>query len=247
MADPLHQFEIQPLVPLHFGSLDLSFTNSSLWMAIAIAVSVAFSYSALRKKEVVPGRKQAFAEIMYNFVANMVRDNVGDKGRRYFPFIFTVFIVVLLGNMLGMIPYSFTYTSHIAVTGILAVAIFFIVTIIGLVKHGLHFFSFFCPAGVPILLMPLIIPIEILSYLIRPVTLSVRLFANMMAGHLILKVFAGFVISFLSIGALGLALAPLPILFNAVMIGFELLIAFLQAYVFAILTCIYLKDSIDLH
>lgn len=247
MADPLKQFQIQPLVPFEIGSVDLSFTNSSLWMGIAVVVSIAFSLMALRKKEIIPGRKQALAELTYNFVANMVRDNVGNKGRQYFPFIFTIFMVVLLGNMLGMIPYSFTYTSHIAVTGILALAIFFIVTIIGLMKHGLKFFGFFCPSGVPFFLMPLIIPIEVLSYLIRPVTLSVRLFANMMAGHLILKVFAGFVVSFVSLGAFGLILAPVPILFNAIMIAFELLIAFLQAYVFAILTCIYLKDSIDLH
>lgn len=247
MADPLHQFQITPLIPLHVGSTDLSFTNSSLWMTIAIVISVVFFTMALRKKEMVPGRKQAFAELLYNFVANMIQDNVGNKGHKYFPLIFTVFMVVLLGNLLGMVPYSFTYTSHIAVTGVLAVAIFLIVTLIGFIKHGFHFFSFFCPSGVPLPLMPLIIPIEILSYLIRPVTLSVRLFANMMAGHLILKVFAGFVVSFLSIGAVGIIAAPLPILFNSVMIGFEILIALLQAYVFAILTCIYLKDSIDLH
>jgi F-type H+-transporting ATPase subunit a len=189
----------------------------------------------------VPGRTQVFAESMYEFIAGMVRDNIGSKGREFFPLIFTIFIVVLMGNMLGMIPYSFTYTSHIAVTMGLALSIFIFVTILGFVKHGTHFFSLFCPAGVPWALKPLIIPIEILSYLIRPVTLSVRLFANMMAGHLMLKVFAGFSV------AMGVGLGILPMFFNVALIGFEFLIAFLQAYVFTILSCIYLKDAIELH
>jgi F-type H+-transporting ATPase subunit a len=196
---------------------------------------------ATRKQAIVPGRMQVFAENMYEFVASMIRDNIGSQGRQFFPLIFTVFMVVLMGNMLGMIPYSFTYTSHIAVTMGLALAIFLLVTILGFVRHGLHFFTLFCPAGVPWALKPLIIPIEILSYLIRPVTLSVRLFANMMAGHLMLKVFAGFSV------AMGVGLGILPMFFNVALIGFEFLIAFLQAYVFTILSCIYLKDAIDLH
>ena len=241
MADPLHQFEITPIIPLEIAGVDISFTNSSLWMMIAVAISVIFMTIVTKKPAMVPGRAQAFAETMYGFIASMVRDNIGTRGREYFPLIFTIFVVVLLGNMLGMIPYSFTYTSHIAVTMGLALAIFLFVTILGIIKHGTHFFSLFCPAGVPVLLMPLIIPIEIISYLIRPVTLSVRLFANMMAGHLMLKVFAGFSV------AMGVALGVLPMFFNVALIGFEFLIAFLQAYVFTILSCIYIKDAIELH
>jgi F-type H+-transporting ATPase subunit a len=241
MADPLKQFEIKPLIPLEMGGFDISFTNSAMWMAIATAVSIIFMMIATRKPAMIPGRIQVMAEGTYEFIASMVRDNIGSKGREYFPLIFTIFMIVLMGNMLGMIPYSFTYTSHIAVTMGLALAIFIFVTVLGFVKHGTHFFSLFCPEGVPLALKPLIIPIEILSYLIRPVTLSVRLFANMMAGHLMLKVFAGFSVS------MGIALGILPMFFNVALIGFEFLIAFLQAYVFTILTCIYLKDAIELH
>jgi F-type H+-transporting ATPase subunit a len=241
MADPLKQFKIEPIVPIEIGGVDLSFTNSSMWMMIAVAVSIIFMSLATRRPAMVPNRVQAFAEGMYEFIAGMVRDNIGSKGREYFPMIFTIFIVVLLGNMLGMIPYSFTYTSHIAVTMGLALAIFLFVTILGFVKHGTHFFSLFCPEGVPLALKPLIIPIEVLSYLIRPVTLSVRLFANMMAGHLMLKVFAGFSV------LMGVGLGLVPMFFNVALIAFEVLIAFLQTYVFAILSCIYLKDAIELH
>ena len=241
MADPIHQFEIHPIIPLNVAGIDISFTNSSLWMAIAVVTSIVLMSLATRKQAIVPGRLQVFAENMYEFVASMIRDNIGSQGRQFFPLIFTVFMVVLMGNMLGMLPYSFTYTSHIAVTMGLALAIFLMVTVLGFVRHGLHFFTLFCPAGVPWALKPLIIPIEILSYLIRPVTLSVRLFANMMAGHLMLKVFAGFSV------AMGVGLGILPMFFNVALIGFEFLIAFLQAYVFTILSCIYLKDAIDLH
>lgn len=241
MADPLHQFEIKPLVPLEIAGFDVSFTNSSLWMMIAVIVSITLMTVATRRPAMVPGRVQVFAETLYEFIASMIRDNIGSKGREFFPLIFTVFMVVLLGNMLGMLPYSFTYTSHIAVTMGLALAIFLLVTVLGFVKHGLHFFSLFCPAGVPWALKPLIIPIEVLSYLIRPVTLSVRLFANMMAGHLMLKVFAGFCV------AMGVGAGLVPMFFNVALIGFEFLIAFLQAYVFTILSCIYLKDAIELH
>ncbi len=241
MADPVKQFKIEAIITLEMGGLDVSFTNSSLWMAIAVATSIVFMMIATRKPALVPNRMQMFAENMYEFIASMVRDNIGSKGREYFPMIFTIFVVVLMGNMLGMIPFSFTYTSHIAVTMGLALAIFLFVTILGFVKHGVHFFSLFCPAGVPWALKPLIIPIEVLSYLIRPVTLSVRLFANMMAGHLMLKVFAGFSV------AMGVGLGILPMFFNVALIGFEFLIAFLQAYVFTILSCIYLKDAIELH
>lgn len=248
MANPIQQFQIYSLTEKHLivGGLDLSFTNSSLWMMIAVITSTMFLSMAMRRKALVPGRMQAFAELLYEFVANMIRENIGTKGRQYFPLIFTLFVVVLLGNMLGMIPYSFTYTSHIIVTAALAFIIFFVVTIIGLFKHGFHFFSLFIPASLPWWLMPLIVPIELMSFMIRPVTLSVRLFANMIAGHIMLKVFAGFSVGMFAAGG-GMMLAGIgPMLFNSVLIGFEFLIAFLQAYVFAILSCIYLKDSVEI-
>jgi len=241
MADPLHQFEIIPLIPLEIAGIDISFTNSALWMMIAVVISVMFMTIATRKPAIIPGRIQVTAESLYEFIAGMIRENIGTKGRQYFPLIFTIFTIVLVGNLLGMLPYSFTYTSHIAVTMALALGIFIFVTILGFVKHGFHFLTIFSPPGVPLLFKPLIIPIEILSYLIRPVTLSVRLFANMMAGHLMLKVFAGFSV------AMGIGFGLLPMGMNVVLIAFEFLIAYLQAYVFTILCCIYLKDAIDLH
>ncbi|MBU6234910.1 MAG: F0F1 ATP synthase subunit A [Alphaproteobacteria bacterium] len=244
MADPIHQFVIQDLVPLHIGGVDLSFTNSALWMVIAAGLSSVVLTMAMSRASIVPNRLQVVAESAYSFVANMVRDNAGTEGMRFFPLIFTLFIVVLMGNALGMIPYSFTYTSHLAVTGALALFIFIFVTIVGFIRHGLHFLSLFSPEGVPLVLKFFVIPLEIISYLTRPVTLSVRLFANMMAGHLLLKVFAGFCVSLMSVS---IALSLLPMAFNAVMIAFEFLIAGLQAYVFTVLTCVYLKDAIELH
>lgn len=246
MANPIHQFEITPLIHLPVGNLDLSYTNSSLWMTIAVVLSTMFLSMAMRRRALVPNRTQVFAEMIYEFVAGMIRENIGTKGRQYFPLIFTLFVVVLLGNMLGMVPYSFTYTSHIIVTAALAFMIFFVVVLIGIFKHGFHFFSLFLPPGVPWWLMPLIIPIEVMSFMIRPVTLSVRLFANMIAGHIMLKVFAGFSVGMFAAGG-GLMLAGIgPMLFNSVLIGFEFLIAFLQAYVFTILSCIYLKDTVEI-
>lgn len=246
MAGPIEQFKITPIIPLEIAGIDVSYTNASLWMTIAVVTSIAFLTVAMNKKSIIPGRLQIMAEMMYEFVAGMVRDNIGSEGRKYFPFVFTIFIVVIMGNMLGMVPYSFTYTSHIAVTGILAATIFCMVTLFGIAKHGTHFFSLFSPPGVPFLLKIMIVPIEILSFIIRPVTLSVRLCANMVAGHMILKVFAGFCVSFMSLGAVGLVLGIVPMLFNTIMIAFEFMIAFLQAYVFTVLTCIYLKDSVEI-
>ncbi len=247
MADPIHQFVITPIIPLQVGGVDLSFTNSSLWMMIGVLLSVTILTMATRRKALVPGRMQVLGEMLYEFVANMIRENIGSGGRQYFPLIFTLFMVVLMGNLLGMIPYSFTYTSHIIVTMALALLIFFTVLIIGVVKHGPAFFSFLVPPGVPVWLFPLIIPIELVSFLARPVTLSVRLFANMMAGHLMLKVFAGFSVAMLSLGAAGFAAGLVPMFFNVILIGFEFLIALLHAYVFTVLSCIYLKDTVELH
>ncbi|HBR69730.1 MAG TPA: F0F1 ATP synthase subunit A [Rhodospirillaceae bacterium] len=247
MADPIHQFVIEPIIPLSIGGYDLSFTNSALWMTIAAGLSLTFLTSAMKRKALVPGRAQIFAEMIYQFVAGMIRENIGPKGREYFPLVFTVFVIVLMGNMLGMIPYSFTFTSHIIVTGILALLIFLLVVGIGIYRHGLHFFSLFIPPGVPAPMLLVLVPIELLSFLVRPITLSVRLFANMMAGHIVLKVFAGFSTAMLGMGGIGMVLGFIPAAFNVALISLELLIAFLQAYVFALLTCIYLKDTIEIH
>lgn len=247
MADPVSQFIIKPIIPFEVAGVDLSFTNSSLWMMIAAVLSITFFSMAMRQKAMVPGRLQMFSEMMYGFVGNMIKDNLGNKGREYFPLVFTLFIVVLMGNMLGMIPHSFTYTSHLIVTGVLALLVFFTVLVIGIARHGFDFISLFVPPGVPLWLMPLIVPIELLSFLVRPITLSVRLFANMMAGHLILKVFAGFSVAMAGMGAAGIGMGLLPAAFNVAIVGFEFLIAFLQAYVFAILSCIYLKDTLEVH
>jgi len=246
VANPIHQFEIQPLVPFSIGGVDLSFTNSALWMVIGVVASLALLSLAMSKKSVIPGRGQLVAEGLYKFIAGLVRENVGEKGMGYFPLVFTLFMVVLLGNLLGMIPGSFTYTSHIAVTGILALIVFLVVTVMGFVNHGFHFLQLFCPPGVPLWIAPLIIPIEIISYLSRPITLSLRLFINMLAGHLMVKVIAGFSVMMVGAGVAG-ALGSLgPMLFNVLLIGFEVFVAFVQAYVFALLTCIYLRDTVEM-
>ena len=247
MANPIHQFEIKPLVPIELGGVDLSYTNSALWMTIGAVVSIAFLMMASGKKSLVPNRLQAVGEIMYSFIASMVKDNIGVKGKQYFPFIFTLFMFVLMGNVLGLLPYAFTYTSHLAVTGLLAVLVFVMVVLVGLINHGFKFFSLFVPAGAPWWLMPFIIPIEIVSFFVRPISLSVRLFANMMAGHILLKVIAGFAIGAVSLGTFGVALGLIPAFINVLLYAFETLVAFIQAYVFAILACVYLKDTVELH
>ena len=247
MASPINQFIIEPvsfLPKLEVGGVDLSFTNSALWMAIAVVVSITFLTLSMSKMAIIPGRAQVASESVYQFIGNMIRENIGAQGIEYFPLVFTMFMVVFMGNMLGLIPYAFTYTSHLIVTAALAVMIFLMVLVIGVFRHGTHFFHLFLPPGVPGWLIPLII--ELSSFLVRPVTLSVRLFANMMAGHLVLKVFAGFSVAMLALGTIGYAAGLIPALFNVALITFECLIAFLQAYVFTILTCIYLKDTIEI-
>jgi len=238
---PLAQFEIKTLIPLQIGQTDVSFTNSALFMTVTVILITLFMVLGMRKHALVPGRWQSVAELSYEFVANLLRDTVGNEGRKYFPFVFSLFMFILFGNMLGMIPYSFTFTSHIIVTFALALVVFLGVTVLGFVKHGVHFFSFFVPPGVSVILWPLMIPIELISYLSRPISLAVRLFANLTAGHTMLKVFAGFVVS------LGIVGGILPLAFVVALTGLELLIAFLQAYVFTILTCFYINDSIHLH
>ncbi len=238
---PLAQFEIKKLVDINIAGIDASFTNSSLFMVLTVATVTLFLVGGMRKSALIPGRWQSMAELSYVFIANMLKDTVGSEGRPYFPFIFTIFMFVLVGNMWGMMPYSFTFTSHIAVTFAMAFFIFIGVTLIAIAKHKLHFLAFFMPPGVPIVMAPLLVPIEIISYLSRPISLSVRLFANMLAGHTLLKVFAGFIIS------LGIAAGWLPFVFVVALTGLEFVIAFLQAFVFTILTCLYLNDALHLH
>ncbi|MEC9367288.1 MAG: F0F1 ATP synthase subunit A [Pseudomonadota bacterium] len=241
MPDPMHQFEIKRLVDINLFGLDASFTNSSLFMVIAVALISFLTIWGMRGRALVPTRMQSVAELSYEFVAGMVRDNVGSAGQKYFPFVFSLFMFILFANMLGMLPYSFTVTSHIIVTFALAAVVFIGVTLIGFAKHGLGFLKFFVPSGVPALLLPLLVVIEVISYLTRPISLSVRLFANMMAGHTMLKVFGAFVVG---LGILG---GWAPLAFMVAFTGLEILVAFLQAYVFAILTCIYLNDALHMH
>ena len=240
MADPIHQFEIKKIVPLELNNIDISFTNSSMFMILAVLVVSIFLILSIKNKKIIPNRFQTISELLYEFIANMINDNIGNKGQKFFPFIFTLFTFILFGNLLGMLPYSFTFTSHIIVTFALAMFIFLFITLIGIFMHGFKFFGLFVPKGVPMLMLPLMIPIEIISYLSRPISLSVRLFANMMAGHTMLKIFAGFVFS---LGIFGIA----PLIVDVALTALEVLIAILQAYVFTILTCIYLNESINLH
>ena len=237
---PLEQFEILPFIHFKTGSVDLAFTNSSLSMVITVALITIFLTVSVNTRTIIPTRIQLLSELSYNFIAELLNDTVGDQGRKYFPFVFSIFMFVLIGNMLGMVPYNFTFTSHIIVTFALAAVVFIGVTVLGFAKHGLHFFSFFVVPGLPWYMLPILIPIEVISYLARPISLSVRLFANMLAGHTLLKVFAGFVLP------LGLA-GVVPLAFIVALTGLEILIAFLQAYVFAILTCLYINDAIHLH
>ena len=225
----------------------VNFTNSNLMMLLAGALILGTLFIGMRPRAVIPGRLQSLGEIAYSGLMGMAVGSIGPEGKRFFPFIFTLFFFVLMGNLLGLLPYSFTYTSHIAVTFGLALLVIVIVTAVSLHIHGMHFFSYFFPVGAPKLLAPLIIPIEVISYLSRPVSLAIRLFANMVAGHVMFEVFATFVVLLAGAGVLGTAAGILPMAINVVLVGFELLVAVLQAYVFAILTCIYLHDAVHLH
>ncbi len=239
--NPLHQFTIERLIPIHIGGIDASYTNSALLMSVAVVLITGFVLLSTRNAALVPGRWQSVSEMLYEFVAhNLIDSNAGHDARPYLPFVFSLFTFILLGNLLGLVPYSFTFTSHIIVTFALAAVVFVGVTIIGIAKHGFRFLSLFVPHGVPPVLLLLLVPIEVLSYFIRPFTLSIRLFANMMAGHTMLVIFAGFVT------ALGLA-GVLPLAVDVALVLLEVLVAVLQAYVFAILTCLYLADALHLH
>ena len=242
--DPIHQFNIEPLFTIgHIGNQTIAFTNSSLYMFLAVAVISILMIGSGR--QLVPGRFQSIAEISYEFVATTIRSTAGSEGMKFFPLIFSLFMLICVSNLVGIIPYTFTISSHIIVTAALALLVFFIVLIYGIYKNGLKFFSIFVPSGVPGYIVPLVMFIEVLSFLLRPVSHSVRLFANMLAGHIALKVFAGFVAMLgVSLGALGWAGGMLPLALTVALTALELLVAFLQAYVFAILTCIYLNDAI---
>lgn len=248
MASPIEQFEIHPLsAPLFdLAGRSVAFTNSALYMILAVAMAVALIALAARPRALVPGRWQMLAEALYNMVSDMVESAAGEKARPFFPLIFSLFIFILCCNTLGMIPHSLTVTSHIIVNLALALMIFFIVTIVGIVRHGVHFFSLFVPSGVPWVMMPFMVCIELLSFLIRPFSLSIRLFANMLAGHILLKVFAGMTAGLVTAGWLS-TIGILPLTINVAIVAFEFFVAFLQAYIFAILSSVYLRDALELH
>ncbi len=242
MESPLEQFIVHPFTaPLfHIGSAPVAVTNSAVFMMAAVVISSGLLLSGATKGAMIPGRMQALSELFYDFIANMIRENVGSAGRKYFPFLFSLFVFTLFGNILGLLPYSFTFTSQLAVTFFMAAAIFIGVTLIGLFKHGFKFFGLFFPHGAPLATAPILIPIELVSYLSRPISLSVRLFANMTVGHVLLKVLAGFVIA---LGIFGVV----PLVVLVAITALELLVALLQAYIFTILCCIYLNDALHLH
>ncbi|WP_398472298.1 F0F1 ATP synthase subunit A [Tardiphaga sp.] len=245
MADPIHQFEIQKIFTLgHIGNQEIAFTNSSAYMFGAVAVISILMLGGSAGRHLIPTRFQSMAELSYEFVANTLKSSIGEEGMRFFPLVFSLFMFILTANMIGIIPYTFTTTSHLIVTVALALLVFLTVFIYGIYKNGLKFFKLFVPHGIPIYILPLIMVIEVISFLSRPVSHSVRLFANMLAGHITLKVFAGFVTSLSALGAVGAAGALLPLAMTTALTGLELLVAFLQAYVFTILTCIYLNDAL---
>jgi F-type H+-transporting ATPase subunit a len=240
--NPLTQFEVKKIIDIHLGKIDISFTNSALYMLLATLVAIAFMMLATRKKSLIPSRLQVAGESIYNFIYEMVTSSVGDEGKKFFPLVFCLFIFILICNLLGMTPYAFTATSQTIVTLSLAMIAFTTVTVYAIARNGfMGFIHMFLPSGVPLWMAPAIFAIELFSFLIRPITLSVRLFANMVAGHVLLKVVAGFIIS------LGVIFGTLPFLFSMVMTGFELFVAVLQAYIFAILVCAYLGETTKAH
>ncbi|MHA1548602.1 MAG: F0F1 ATP synthase subunit A [Alphaproteobacteria bacterium] len=243
-TDPIHQFKIETLIPIEIGGLDLSFTNSSLFMVATVVGASAFLILSTMGRGLVPGRWQSAAEMTYEFVAQTLRDSAGNEGMRFFPFVFSLFMFILVANLWGMVPYFFTVTSHIIITAALALSVILTVVVVGFWKHGLGFLRLFVPSGVPGVLLPFIVLIEILSFLSRPISLSIRLFANMLAGHITLKVFAGFVVALGSFGFIGILGAVLPILAIIALTALEVLVAVLQAYVFAILTSLYINDAL---
>ncbi len=248
MSSPIEQFEIHPISEPLFSiaGQPIAFTNSALFMVLAVAMASALTILAMRPQAIVPGRWQMLVEILHNAIAGMVEDAAGEKAKPFFPFIFTIFLFIMCCNLLGMIPHSLTVTSHIVVNLALALLIFVVITATGFARHGLHFFSLFLPSGVPWALAPFMVLIEVISFLIRPFSLSIRLFANMLAGHILLKVFAGMTAGLTAAGALS-AVGVLPFLLNVAITGFEFFVALLQAYIFAILASVYLRDALEMH
>lgn len=244
MAGPIEQFEIKPLLELTAGEIDLSFTNSSAYMVLTVVLASGLLLIGTAKRSLVPGRWQSVSELLFEFVGKTLRENAGKEGMRFFPLVFSLFMFILFANLIGMFPFAFTVTSHIIVTFALAMIVFGTVTIYGLVKHGFGFFRLFMPAGIPMVLAPIIIPIEVISYMSRPISHSVRLFAVMLAGHITLKVFAGFVASMTDLGTLGIIGAVLPLAMTVALTALEMLMSVIQAYVFTMLTCMYLNDAL---
>jgi F-type H+-transporting ATPase subunit a len=244
MADkihnPLEQFQIKEIIPIEFLGYNISFTNSSLFMCLAVVVVLILLGLSVKNPTKIPSRIQAFGEVLYEFLIDMIDSTAGPEAKKFAPVIFSLFVFILVCNFLGLVPYSFTVTSHIVVTFAMAIFVFLGVTLIGFIRHGFHFFSLFLPQGVPLLIAPFIIPIELFAYLVRPVSLSVRLAANMTAGHVAMKVVAGFIIMFPMISIFPFALLTL-------LVGFEIFVAVLQAYIFTILSCVYLNDAMNLH
>lgn len=245
MADPIKQFDIIPLLRLgEIGGHDIVVTNSSAFMLLTVVLAAGFVLLGSRKRALIPDRWQSVVELQHEFVLKTLREITGDHGLRFFPLVFSLFVFILFANLIGVLPYSFTVTSHLIVTFAMAALVFAVVTIYGIAKHGLRFCRLFMPSDVPLVLAPFIVPIEVISYLSRPVSHSVRLFAVMLGGHITLKVFAGFVVGLSSIGAVGIAAAILPLLMTVAITALEILMAFIQAYVFTMLTCMYLNDAL---
>jgi F-type H+-transporting ATPase subunit a len=250
--DPMHQFTVEPIAPLHLGPYDISFTNSSLWMLVALALIFAFMATGM-KRQLVPGRWQMAVEGLTGFIDNLVRVNIGPKGKAFVPYIFSLFSFILVSNLLGLLPlaiigvHPFTTTSHFSITGVLAVLSFSIVLIVGFWRHGLHFFSLFIPHGTPWYMVPLIAPIEFISFMVRPFSLGLRLFVAMIAGHILMEVFGSFIVTGFNGGAMGWGVSILSFAFIVGVAALELLVCAIQAYVFALLTTLYLNDAINLH
>lgn len=249
----MHQFTVQPLVPLHLGPYDISLTNSAAWMLVTLLLIFCFVLFGM-KRDLIPGRWQMAVESLTGFVDNLVQVNIGPEGKKFVPLIFSLFTFILVANLLGLMPFalipgfhSFTATSHFSVTGVLAVMSFGTVIIVGLWRHGLHFFSLFVPHGTPIYMIPLIAPIEFISFLVRPFSLALRLFVAMIAGHILMEVFGSFIVSGLHGGAMGFGVASLSFIFVVFVVALELLMCVIQAYVFALLTTLYLTDAVHLH
>ena len=242
--DPIHQFQISKLIDIPVGNMDLSFTNVSLFMVLTVVVSSLFLFASSSSRGIIPTRAQSISEITYEFVASILRGSAGTQGMRFFPFVFSLFVFILVANFLGLFPYFYTVTSQIAITFAFAMLVILVVVIYGFFKNGIGFLKLFVPSGVPVIIVPLVTVIEVISFLSRPVSLSVRLFANMLAGHITLKVFAGFVVSMISLGAVGAGGSVLPLIMTVAITALEFLVAFLQAYVFTVLTCMYLADAV---